>query len=138
MRNKVSNLETIPFIGITANTLSKNTFEQNVVKDYVAKKKFNHNQFRDDILAKCEAAGDWEIEDGLGNNQTIRKNSSLCRNCVNNIWDIMIYNYRRAINNELPANVQNRSDCWYGKNCRTQIHKYSHASKLNHVCEARK
>ncbi len=22
-------------------------------------------------------------------------------------------------------------DCWYGYNCRTQVHKYAHAGKLN-------
>ncbi|KZT19512.1 hypothetical protein NEOLEDRAFT_1151906 [Neolentinus lepideus HHB14362 ss-1] len=25
-------------------------------------------------------------------------------------------------------------DCWYGYNCRTQIHRYAHAAKLNHLC----
>ncbi|KAJ8081063.1 hypothetical protein PM082_017904 [Marasmius tenuissimus] len=29
-------------------------------------------------------------------------------------------------------------DCWYGWDCRTQIHKREHASKLNHICEPTK
>ncbi|KAJ7848824.1 hypothetical protein B0H14DRAFT_2766833 [Mycena olivaceomarginata] len=25
-------------------------------------------------------------------------------------------------------------DCWYGWNCRTQVHKRSHAETKNHLC----
>ncbi|KAJ3770287.1 hypothetical protein FB446DRAFT_744714 [Lentinula raphanica] len=33
------------------------------------------------------------------------------------------------------ANEQIAKDCWYGYNCRTQVHKLSHAQQLNHLCE---
>jgi E3 ubiquitin-protein ligase CHFR len=49
-----------------------------------------------------------------------------------------VYEYRKSIKNDLPQNIRDRGDCWYGKGCRTQIHKYGHASKLNHICEARR
>ncbi|KAG8939831.1 hypothetical protein FRC03_005952 [Tulasnella sp. 419] len=35
----------------------------------------------------------------------------------------------------LPAAVRELDDCWYGIECRTQVHNPDHASRLKHVCE---
>lgn len=133
-RNKVNQLVNMPFVGVTANTFNKNTFEQKVLGDYMKKKGWNANQLKVDMLTRCENAGDWQIEDDLGIHQNLSKNSGTCKNCAGKIWDTILYNYRRAINNELPPAVKNRSNCWYGIQCRTMGHNYGHASKLNHVC----
>ena len=138
MRNKVSNLGNIPFAGITANSLNKNSYEQKVVNDYIRGKRMSAIQFKNDILDKCDAAADWQIDDALGVKKTLSKDSAVCRNCAGKVWDTLVYNYRRAIDNQLPAAVQNRADCWYGHSCRTQIHKYAHALKLNHICNPRR
>lgn len=133
MKNKVSLLSLIPFAGITQNSINKNGYEQRVLKDYISKKKFSIYQFRDDMLNKCEADGDWEIEDTAGNTQTLHKNSAICMSCAATVWETAIYMYRKSIHNELPANVKNRDKCWYGTECRTQGHNYAHASKLSHI-----
>ena len=40
-------------------------------------KRFTNPQFKNDIFNKCENNADWEIEDALGNTQTLRKDSSI-------------------------------------------------------------
>ena len=52
MRNKVSSIETVPYAGVTPNSLNNNAFEQRVVKDYMNQKRMNNIQFKNDILAK--------------------------------------------------------------------------------------
>ncbi|KIK69771.1 hypothetical protein GYMLUDRAFT_523134 [Collybiopsis luxurians FD-317 M1] len=54
-----------------------------------------------------------------------------CQSCVTmfikdhlHLWVIM---KRKEANEKLP------NDCWYGYNCRTQVHKSSHAEALNHL-----
>lgn len=79
MNNKVSTLENYPFIGITADSLNKNKFEQNVINDHIKKKKWNNVAFKNDIYTKCDQDGNWEIIDDLGNQQTLSKNSSICK-----------------------------------------------------------
>ncbi|KAI9331367.1 hypothetical protein BDR26DRAFT_899386 [Obelidium mucronatum] len=37
--------------------------------------------------------------------------------------------------NLIPQSIKGRPDCWYGRECRTQRHNQSHASRLNHICE---
>lgn len=137
-RNKVSILHMLPFAGITANSLFKNQYEQRVLKDYIKFKGFSVIQFRDNMLNKCDAAADWEINDALGGTQILAKNSSVWMNWANDVWERVIYWYREAIHNELPQNVKSRSDWWYGFECRTQIHNFSHASRLNHICKPSK
>uniref|UniRef100_A0A674N2F7 E3 ubiquitin-protein ligase CHFR n=1 Tax=Takifugu rubripes TaxID=31033 RepID=A0A674N2F7_TAKRU len=47
----------------------------------------------------------------------------------------LAYKYRQDIpSSELPAAVTARPDCYWGRNCRTQV-KAHHAMKFNHICE---
>ncbi|KAH7876127.1 uncharacterized protein C8R40DRAFT_1068919 [Lentinula edodes] len=57
----------------------------------------------------------------------------ICQACLTqfvkdhlHLWVIM----KRKEAKERIAN-----DCWYGYNCRTQVHKSNHAQQLNHLCE---
>ena len=34
-----------------------------------------------------------------------------------------------------PVTMRNRDNCYYGKRCRTQYTKGSHAQKFNHACD---
>ena len=73
-------LKDVPYIGITGNSFFKNAYEQKVVNDYVKNKRMSFTQFRNDMLSKCFAAGDWELEDALGIKQTLNRVSAVCRN----------------------------------------------------------
>ena len=43
--------------------------------------------------------------------------------------------YREALPaGELPDAVLRRPNCWYGSECRTQVHNRQHAERLNHIC----
>ena len=55
--------------------------------------------------------------------------------CLSPAWSAMLYAYRAAIPAaDLPADVAARPNCWYGQECRTQLHNLGHAQRLNHVC----
>ena len=61
----------------------------------------------------------------------------MCVACFTKAWDWLAYVYRRDVPKAaLPAAVARREDCYWGRTCRTQTHKPSHAQRLNHVCEA--
>ncbi|KAF9263992.1 hypothetical protein L218DRAFT_299829 [Marasmius fiardii PR-910] len=64
---------------------------------------------------------DWKPEDWL------------CSDCVTKVLDeklhLWLLDKRTQAGDDVPA-----EDCWYGWNCRTQTHKYSHAERLNHIC----
>ncbi|KAJ3188230.1 hypothetical protein HDU85_005380 [Gaertneriomyces sp. JEL0708] len=62
--------------------------------------------------------------------------SNVCILCANQIFKLLVYKWREAIPlDELPADIRQRPNCWYGWACRTQLHRDSHAEKLNHICE---
>ncbi|EHA98713.1 E3 ubiquitin-protein ligase CHFR [Heterocephalus glaber] len=59
----------------------------------------------------------------------------LCYCCGLRSFRELSYQYRRNIPaSELPAAVTSRPDCYWGRNCRTQV-KAHHAMKFNHICE---
>ena len=84
-----------------------------------------------------------KLDDGthsivLTNNQAVRSDTPLCVECVNRVIRFLFYVYRRSLKSaQLPAAFQRRSDCWYGRYCRTQFNPQNpnHAASRNHVCE---
>ncbi|XP_054906669.1 E3 ubiquitin-protein ligase CHFR [Poeciliopsis prolifica] len=59
----------------------------------------------------------------------------LCFCCGLRAFKELAYKYRQNIPPaELPASVTSRPDCYWGRNCRTQV-KAHHAVKFNHICE---
>ncbi|KAM9858708.1 E3 ubiquitin-protein ligase CHFR isoform 2-T4 [Aulostomus maculatus] len=59
----------------------------------------------------------------------------LCFCCGLGTFKELAYKYRQSIPpSELPAAVTSRPDCYWGRNCRTQL-KAHHAIKFNHICE---
>ena len=76
---------------------------------------------------------------GRGSGQAVADAHS-CGDCFKKILTELLYQYRAAIPNvDLPSDVTGRSDCWYGKECRTQSNPANpaHAVRLNHICEPR-
>lgn len=59
-----------------------------------------------------------------------------CRSCGISVLKELIYSLRERIPDaELADRARGRSNCWYGRNCRTQVHTSTHAARLNHICE---
>ncbi|XP_040843123.1 E3 ubiquitin-protein ligase CHFR isoform X4 [Ochotona curzoniae] len=59
----------------------------------------------------------------------------LCYCCGLRSFRELSYQYRQNIPaSELPVAVTSRPDCYWGRNCRTQV-KAHHAMKFNHICE---
>ncbi|CAE6423654.1 unnamed protein product [Rhizoctonia solani] len=65
----------------------------------------------------------------------------LCTNCIETT---MLNGFaaswqRKKENGEvpLPAQAPNPSDCWHGRECRTQGHNAGHAARFNHDCDPR-
>ena len=56
--------------------------------------------------------------------------------CASQVVPELAFQYRQSIpNSKLPPEVTRRTDCYWGKNCKTQNHNLAHAKKLNHICE---
>ncbi|XP_069562713.1 E3 ubiquitin-protein ligase CHFR [Brachyistius frenatus] len=65
----------------------------------------------------------------------ISANTILCHCCGLRAFKELAYKYRQNIPpSELPAAATSRPDCYWGRNCRTQV-KAHHAMKFNHICE---
>jgi len=69
--------------------------------------------------------------------QQLIANEYVCKECATEVFRELCYTYReREVQNaDLPAFAQNRANCWYGKECRSQTHNEQHARRLNHICE---
>ncbi|KAF9289322.1 hypothetical protein BGZ88_007803 [Linnemannia elongata] len=71
--------------------------------------------------------------------QGVKTSDRLCYTCARDFFgNGPIYQWRMALNDAvLPARAVGRSDCWYGRHCRTQhnLRNQGHAARLNHLCE---
>lgn len=64
----------------------------------------------------------------------LKKEDVTCDSCFKQLWNELLYNYRISINDSLPREVGERPNCWYGDECRTQVHNIEHARRFNHIC----
>ncbi|CAD8179934.1 unnamed protein product [Paramecium octaurelia] len=69
---------------------------------------------------------------------TLSPDTAVCSYCFGLIWQQIVFRYRIAIKNQLSDDLKNRSQCWFGINCKTMIHNQEHAKKLDHICEQTK
>lgn len=109
--------------------LNNNNYESEILQNYLS----SRGKSWRDLLQ--------EALDGLqhGNNYLtdcrISANTILCFCCGMRAFKELAYKYRQNIpTSELPAAVASRPDCYWGRNCRTQV-KAHHAMKFNHICE---
>ncbi|RNF05195.1 zinc finger family protein [Trypanosoma conorhini] len=110
-----------------------NAVERNIMSSYLSTKGITLETVWGECLQKMEA-GEW-VPDITCVNGQLTADSPLCEGCIDSLFAALLFHYRRAVpNQELPENVTQRPNCWYGINCRTQFHKAEHANRYNHVC----
>ncbi|GJJ71106.1 E3 ubiquitin-protein ligase CHFR [Entomortierella parvispora] len=71
----------------------------------------------------------------------VTSRDKVCFACSRNFYgNGPLYQWRKTLDPaRLPPHVVARSDCWYGRECRTQHNRANpgHAQRLNHICEKR-
>lgn len=117
--------------GVPPSALCNNAFERGVLSDYLAGRGRTVQQVYDAFVAR--------LGDGSVVFHGWKPDTAVCAICIKHLVNEALYRFREAIPvDELPPHVRARSNCWYGKGCRTQTHNAAHAAKLNHICEAKK
>lgn len=121
------------FTQIPPETFGGNTTEISILTTHLA---------RNGILAEAVWAvcleklreGTWKPDLACASGP-VAADSPVCRRCTTRVFASLLFHYRRSIpRDELPEAVTDRSNCWYGVQCRTQFHKPQHAQGFNHVC----
>lgn len=120
-----------------------NAYESSLLVDYVKKKEMTWRNVLRDSLDKLEA-GIYEIDmmkirrgnfARNGPKIPVTRSTPVCKMCAYQCLAQLAYQYRRDIPvDDLPAEVTEREDCYWGRNCRTQV-KIHHAKNFNHICE---
>ncbi|XP_054450168.1 E3 ubiquitin-protein ligase CHFR [Pteronotus mesoamericanus] len=109
--------------------LNNNNYESDVLKNYLAARGMTWKN----VLAESLAA----LQRGvfLLSDYRVVGSTVLCYCCGLRSFRELAYQYRQNIPaSELPVAVTSRPDCYWGRNCRTQV-KAHHAMKFNHICE---
>ncbi|XP_043344179.1 E3 ubiquitin-protein ligase CHFR isoform X1 [Cervus canadensis] len=109
--------------------LSNNNYESDVLKNYLATRGLTWKNMLIESLGALQR-GVFLLSD-----YRITGNTVLCYCCGLRSFRELTYQYRQNIPaSELPVAVTSRPDCYWGRNCRTQV-KAHHAMKFNHICE---
>ncbi|XP_042523189.1 E3 ubiquitin-protein ligase CHFR isoform X1 [Dipodomys spectabilis] len=109
--------------------LNNNNYESDVLKNYLVTRGLTWKN----MLTECLMA----LQRGvfLLSDYRVTGNTVLCYCCGLRSFRELTYQYRQNIPpSELPVAVTSRPDCYWGRNCRTQV-KAHHAMKFNHICE---
>lgn len=109
--------------------LNNNNYESEILQNYLSSR---GKTWRDLLQESLQALqqGSYHLSDCR-----ISSNTILCFCCGLRAFKELAYKYRQNIPPlELPAAVTSRPDCYWGRNCRTQV-KAHHAMKFNHICE---
>lgn len=109
--------------------LNNNNYESEVLQNYLSSKGKSWKDLLKESLQGLQQ-GSYFLTD-----RRISANTILCFCCGLGAFKELAYKYRQNIPpSELPAGVTSRPDCYWGRNCRTQV-KAHHAMKFNHICE---
>lgn len=109
--------------------LNNNNYESEVLQNYLSSKGKSWKDLLKESLQGLQQ-GSYFLTD-----RRISANTILCYCCGLGAFKELAYKYRQNIPpSELPAGVTSRPDCYWGRNCRTQV-KAHHAVKFNHICE---
>ncbi|KAM3868186.1 E3 ubiquitin-protein ligase CHFR [Diretmus argenteus] len=109
--------------------LNSNNYESEVLQNYLSSR---GKSWRDLLQEGLEALqqGTYYLSDCL-----VTADAILCFCCGLRAFKELAYKYRQNIPpSDLPAAVTSRPNCYWGRNCRTQV-KAHHAMKFNHICE---
>lgn len=114
-------------------TFGGNTIEQSILTTYLASHQVLLRDVWQTTLSKL-ADGDW-VPNITSLSGPLTIDSPVCAACAERVFAALLFHYRRAIPSaELPSAVTERTNCWYGIECRTQFHSIHHAQRLNHIC----
>ncbi|XP_038618386.1 E3 ubiquitin-protein ligase CHFR isoform X2 [Tachyglossus aculeatus] len=109
--------------------LNNNNHESDILKNYLASRGLTWKNMLNESLLALQR-GVFMLSD-----YRITGNTVLCYCCGLRSFRELTYQYRQNIPaSELPVTVTSRPDCYWGRNCRTQV-KAHHAMKFNHICE---
>uniref|UniRef100_A0AAQ5XXT4 E3 ubiquitin-protein ligase CHFR n=1 Tax=Amphiprion ocellaris TaxID=80972 RepID=A0AAQ5XXT4_AMPOC len=109
--------------------LNNNNYESEVLQNYLSSKGKSWKDLLKESLQGLQQ-GSYFLTD-----RRVSANTILCFCCGLGAFKELAYKYRQNIPpSELPAGVTSRPDCYWGRNCRTQV-KAHHAMKFNHICE---
>ncbi|XP_053327467.1 E3 ubiquitin-protein ligase CHFR [Spea bombifrons] len=109
--------------------LNNNNYESDILKNYLASRGLTWKDLLNESLAAVQR-GSFMLPDYRINGSTV-----LCYFCGLRNFRDLTYQYRQNIPAaDLPVSVTSRPNCYWGRNCRTQV-KAHHAMKFNHICE---
>ena len=111
-----------------------NPMERQILVEYLQQRGLSTNEMLQDCLGRA-AAGSFELTTSSGGT-AVAVDARICHVCWDAVFSTLCYQFRAAIPAaRLPAGVTSRPDCWYGRDCRTQRTKPTHAERLNHICQ---
>ncbi|XP_072373433.1 E3 ubiquitin-protein ligase CHFR [Scyliorhinus torazame] len=109
--------------------LNSNSYESDILKNYLASRGLTWKEMLQESLLALQR-GKFALAD-----YHVTTNVILCYCCGLHSFRELAYQYRQNIPAaELPESVTARPNCYWGRNCRTQV-KAHHAMKFNHICE---
>ncbi|XP_060699381.1 E3 ubiquitin-protein ligase CHFR isoform X1 [Hemiscyllium ocellatum] len=109
--------------------LNNNSYESDILKNYLSSRGLSWKEMLQESLLHLQR-GKFVLTD-----YHVTTNVVLCYCCGLHNFRELAYQYRQNIPaSELPETVTARPDCYWGRNCRTQV-KAHHAMKFNHICE---
>ncbi|XP_023253539.1 E3 ubiquitin-protein ligase CHFR isoform X2 [Seriola lalandi dorsalis] len=109
--------------------LNNNNYESEILQNYLSSRGKSWRDLLQEALEGLQH-GNYYLTDCR-----ISANTILCFCCGLRAFKELAYKYRQNIPvTELTAAVTSRPDCYWGRNCRTQV-KAHHAMKFNHICE---
>ncbi|BBN17086.1 E3 ubiquitin-protein ligase CHFR [Marchantia polymorpha subsp. ruderalis] len=133
---KIEPMASREYLEMPIETYSGNTYEQEVTRQYMAEQGLTLQAVMRDWLPRLDTGQAGQPRNALHMQQRVTSCSAVCDKCAEEVIAHLLYEFRRFVpKTELPPDAAGRPDCWYGHECRTQIHKESHARKLNHVCD---
>ena len=104
------------------NGILGNAYESNVLKTYLEDKSLTIKDFHQ---ACCDKMGSGAY---TCSSSGLTPGTACCHGCALKSLKELAYHYRKDIpSSELPAEVNRRVDCYWGKECRTQYTKPTHA-----------
>ncbi|XP_059176210.1 E3 ubiquitin-protein ligase CHFR-like isoform X2 [Physella acuta] len=112
-----------------------NQFESEIFKNYLEGRGLSVKAVLADCLSKM-VAGEFVCTNQADLMSKRGINTPVCYACgLRNFKDLAYYYRKNIPNDELPAEVRSRPNCYWGKNCRTQRNKPEHARRFNHICD---
>uniref|UniRef100_A0A9J8AF82 E3 ubiquitin-protein ligase CHFR n=2 Tax=Cyprinus carpio TaxID=7962 RepID=A0A9J8AF82_CYPCA len=124
-----------PFLKLNLNdkcldgVFNGNQYESEVLQNYLTSRGMSWRHMLQEALQAVQQ-GLYQLSD-----YRITGSSFLCYCCGLRTFRELAYKYREHIPpSDLPDSVTARPNCYWGRNCRTQV-KAHHALKFNHVCE---